>query len=348
MPDAELLGIGGLLPCVHAKIRDLVFEHGLNHVEVLRILASLFAVQTSEPTLRRVLDAKRIVTPRNHAPKHLGIDERHPKGLRRMGRRRKKARRFDLVLFDLELGCIIASVRGKDQKAARRLFEKASRRVDLSEVETITRDLCSAWDGEIHRVLDRGGKTVVVRVDDFHLVRHVMNEIYAKGFVGERQKLRKAGRTAEARELFLLRFAFRARRRKLKARDRKYGTARYARLRRLLDRNPRLKKLYQLKEAFLRLLERDATDPEFDRRYLRLVERAREMGLDKLADSLIRHSAFVLNAKLFHGGRHLPEPCLSRYRHAERRRRSFRTERSRDRWERAQLKSMILQRRRVA
>src|SRR5690606_2520760 len=53
MPDAELLGIGGLLPCVHAKIRDLVFEHGLNHVEVLRILASLFAVQTSEPTLRR-------------------------------------------------------------------------------------------------------------------------------------------------------------------------------------------------------------------------------------------------------------------------------------------------------
>jgi len=348
MPDTELLGIGRLLPAVHTKVRDLVFEHGLNHVEVVRILASLFAVNTSEPTVRRVLDAQRIVTPRKHAPKHLGIDERHPKGLRRKGRRQRKVRRFDLVLFDLELGCIIASVRGKDQRAARRLFEKAGRRVDLSQVETITRDLCSAWDAEIHRALDRDGRAVVVRVDDFHLVRHVLNEVYAKGFVGERQKLRKAGRTAEAREVFLLRFAFRARRRKLKARDRKYGTARDTRLRRLLDRNPRLRKLYQLKEAFLQLLERDATDPEFDQRYMRLVDRARAMRLNKLADSLIRHSEFVLNAKLFDGGRHLPEPCLSRYRHAERRRRSFRTEKSRDRWERAQLKSMILQRRRVA
>jgi len=197
-PDAPLLGIGRLLPAVHTKIRDLVFEHGLNHVEVVRILASLFAVQTSEPTVRRVLDAQRIVTPRNHAPKHLGIDERHPKGLRRKGRRPRKVRRFDLVLFDLELGCIIASVRGKDQKAARRLFEKAGRRVDLTQVESITRDLCSAWDEEIHRVLDWDGKAVV-RVDDFHLVRHVLNEVYAKGFVGERQKPRKAGRSGSGR-----------------------------------------------------------------------------------------------------------------------------------------------------
>lgn len=330
-PDAELDGRGGLLPAVTDLIRKLVLSLHLNNQDAVRILKALFHVETTEANVRRVLDDKRVRVPSHYAPKHLGIDERYPKGGRRRGKaRRKKA--GQLVLVDLDRGVLVASVRGIDARAAKRLFRVAQRRADLSHVETVTRDLCDDWDKVIFAALSQ---RVAITVDDFHLVRAVMRVIYGRAYVGERQRLRHDGKTAAARELFLNRHRFLKLRRRLLEDDKRNHTKKARKLAAVLRKYPHLRRLYYLKERFLALLDRNLSAADFQQELIHLIETAQRLKLSRLAKLLVRHSPFICAARQQPRPHYHPEQCHAIYRHIERRRKSFRTDRARARHERA-------------
>lgn len=334
---------GGTSWPVAEIVEHLSYEEGLNNLEIGRLLWSLYGVSLSEPSLRRILDDHQVRTPKEYAPVHLGIDEFFPKGQRRRRSRKQKAR---LMLLDLDLGVVIAQVRGVDQMAARRLLKKAKKRCDLSRVESVTRDLCEHWDAILHVELDRKNKRISVRVDRFHLVRNLINELYSKIYAPERMRLREEGHFRAARELFVNRYRFRKRRRRLLQEDERYGTTKVKKLDAMLERFPDIAELYELKEDIFRLLDLGPGKAKlFETRFYRVLRKAIHLGLHGLVDRLIRHQEAIEANILSPPTRMLPEQCFVSVRSAERRRKSFRTERSRERHYRAMLRSAIRERR---
>lgn len=336
---------GSVSPAVLDAAEYLSLEEDQNNVEIQRLLWSLFGVDVSEPTIRRLLCLQQVRTPREYSPVHLGIDEYFPKG---QSRRKGRKGRVRLMLLDLDLGVTIASVRGQDRGAARRLIARARRRCDLSRVESVTRDLCDIWDDILHEELDTFERAVSIRVDRFHLVRNLLNELYTKVYASERMLLRDCGRFREARELFVNRYRFRKRRSRLMADDKKYGTNKTGKLDLMLYKYPIIKDLYNLKEGIFKLLDLGPGDGRhFERLFNKVLGKALSFSLHGLADRLRRHKRAIKESILNDPPPMLPEQCFVRLRAAERRRKSFRTERSRDRYYRAKLRSAILARRQV-
>jgi hypothetical protein len=334
---------GGTSWPVEEIVQYLFYEASFNNLEICRLIWSLYGVELTEPSLRRILDDHQVRTPQVYAPKHLGIDEFFPKGQSKRRSRKKRAR---LMLLDLDLGVVIAQVRGLDKKAAYRLMKKAKKRCDLSQVQSVTRDLCEHWDPILHAELDRKDKRISIRVDRFHLVRNLVNELYTKIYAPERMRLREEGYLREARELFVNRYRFRKRRARLQAIDARYGTVKVKKLDAMLDRFPEIKALYKLKEAIFKLLDLGPGDEKiFEDRFYRILKKAIELGLHGLVDRLIRHQDAIEANILSPPTRMLPEQCFVSVRAAERRRKSFRTERSRDRYYRATLRSAIREQR---
>jgi len=250
------------------------------------------------------------------------------------------------MLLDLDLGVVIASVRGQDRQAARRLLAKAKKRCDLAHVESVTRDLCDIWDFALHEELDREGQPVSIRVDRFHLVRNLINELYTKIYASERMLLRDCGQYREARQLFVNRYRFRKRRSRLIADDEKYGTNKTGKLDTMLSRFPLIAEFYELKERIFELIDLGPGEEQrFHRLFHQVVGDALSMGLRGLADRLMRHRKAIRENILNDPPATLPEQCFVKIRAAERRRKSFRTERSRKRYFRAKLKMAVLARR---
>jgi hypothetical protein len=321
-------------------VEHLSFEESMNNLEIKRLLWTLFGVEVTEPTLRRILKDHQVRTPQDYAPGHLGIDEYFPKG---QSKRKSRKRRARLMLLDLDLGVVIAQVRGLDKKAALRLFQKAKRRCDLSRVKTVTRDLCEHWDGIICEQL---GRKVSIRVDRFHLIRNLINELYTKIYAPERMQLREEGYLREARELFVNRYRFRKRRSRLIADDEKYGTAKVKKLDAMLMKFPHIAELYELKEDIFELLDLGPGDGrEFNRRFRDVLNKAIEFNLIGLVQRLNRHRAAIRSNILKPPTPMLPEQCFVSIRASERRRKGFRTEYSRERYYRAMLRSAIRQQR---
>jgi hypothetical protein len=336
---------GGVSPSVLDVVEQLALEEDQNNLEVGRLLWMLFGVSVSEPTLRRLVSFRQVRTPQKYAPVHLGIDEYFPKG---QSRRKGRKGRVRLMLLDLDLGVVIASVRGQDRGAARRLLDKAKRRCDLSRVKSVTRDLCDIWDGVLHDELDTEDGPVSIRVDRFHLVRNLINELYTKVYASERMLLRDCGRFREARLLFVNRYRFRKRRSRLEAYDDKFGTNKAGKLDVMLSRYPLIADLYDLKERIFKLMDLGPGDGRrFQRHFQQVVGGALSLGLQGLADRLRRHRKAIRENILNDPPATLPEQCFVKIRAAERRRKSFRTERSRSRYYRAKLRSAILARRQV-
>lgn len=252
------------------------------------------------------------------------------------------------MLLDLDLGVVIAQTRGMDKNAFRRLLKKAKRRCDLSRVVSVTRDLCSSWDGVLRAELDRKGKRIFIRVDRFHLVRNLINELYKKVYAPERMRLREEQRYREARELFVNRFRFRKRRDRLVAVDERYGTAKVKKLDAMLERFPDIEALYELKEDIFALLDLGPGSGDlFEKRFNRILRKAIQFNLHGLVDRLIRHKDAIKANLLNEPTPMLPEQCFVAVRAAERRRKSFRSERSRERHYRAMLRSAIQARKRA-
>jgi len=334
---------GKVGPAVLDIVEHLGFEEDHNNLEIRRLLFSLFGVDVSEPTLRRLLSFRRVRTPQKYSPVHLGIDEYFPKGQSRRWGRKGRVR---LMLLDLDLGVTIASVRGQDRKAARRLIVKAKKRCDLSQVRSVTRDLCDIWDDILHEELDREDRPVSIRVDRFHLIRNLIKELYTKVYASERMALRDHGLYKEARELFVNRYRFRKRRSRLIADDERYGTNKARKLDLMLWKYPLIKDLYVLKEQIFELLDLGPGDGRlFNQLFHKVVGRALSFNLVGLAKRLRRHRKAIRDCILKEPPPMLPEQCFVKLRAAERRRKSFRTERSRDRHYRAKLRSAILARR---
>lgn len=334
---------GNVASSVLDVAEHLSLEEDHNNLEVGRLLWMLFGVSVSEPTLRRLLCLRQVRTPQKYSPVNLGIDEYFPKG---QSRRKGRKGRVRLMLLDLDLGVTIASVRGQDRGAARRLLVKAKERCDLSNVESVTRDLCDIWDGVLHEELDTEAGPVSIRVDRFHLVRNLINELYTKVYANERMLLRDCGRFREARLLFVNRYRFRKRRSRLMADDDKYGTNKTGKLDVMLSRYPLIADLYELKERIFELMDLGPGDGRrFQRLFHRVVGDALSMGLSGLAERLRRHRKAIRENILNDPPATLPEQCFVKIRAAERRRKSFRTERSRNRYYRAKLRSAILARR---
>jgi hypothetical protein len=332
-------------PAVLDVAEHLGIEEDQNNLEVQRLLWSLFGVNVSEPTLRRLLCLRQVRTPQEYSPVHLGIDEYFPKG---QSRRKGRKGRVRLMLLDLDLGLTIASVRGQDRKAACRLIAKAKSRCELSRVKSVTRDLCDIWDNILHEELDTWDRAVSIRVDRFHLVRNLINELYTKVYASERMFLRDCGRFREARELFVNRYRFRKRRSRLIADDEKYGTNKARKLDLMLFKYPLIADLYELKEDIFKLLDQGPGDGKcFHRLFHQVAGKALSFNLTGLASRLKRHKKAIRDCILKEPPPMLPEQCFVRLRAAERRRKSFRTERSRDRYYRAKLRSAILARRQV-
>jgi hypothetical protein len=326
-------------------VTHLSYEEGQNNLEISRLLWSLYGVSVSEPSLRRMLDDHQVRTPQDYAPKHLGIDEFFPKG---QSNRRGRKHRARLMLLDLDLGVVIAQVRGLDKQAAYRLLQKAKKRCDLSQVESVTRDLCEHWDAVLHSELDQKDHRVSIRVDRFHLVRNLINELYTKIYAPKRMQLREEGYMHAARELFVNRYRFRKRRSRLKADDDRFGTVKVKKLDTMLDRFPDIRKLYELKEDIFDLLDLGPGDEKrFEKHFYRILQKAIRFQLHGLVDRLIRHQAAIEANILSPPTPMLPEQCFVSVRAAERRRKSFRTERSRERYYRARLKAAILLQREV-
>jgi hypothetical protein len=276
----------------------------------------------------------------------LGIDEFFPKGQSKRRRRKKRGR---LMLLDLDLGVVIAQTRGVDKDAARRLLKKAKRRSDLSRVVSVTRDLCSSWDTVLHAELDQGEeKRITIRVDRFHLVRNLINELYTKIYAPTRMDLREKGQTRKAKELFRNRFRFRKRRDRLVKEDERYGTVKVKKLDAMLEKFPEIAELYDLKEEIFTLLDLGPGDEDqFDERFDWILRKAIQLKLEGLVDRLIRHRE-AIESNLFNDPTPmLPEQCFVAVRAAEKRRKSFRTERSRERYYRAMLRSAILRQRKA-
>jgi len=334
---------GSVSDAVLDVVELLGHEEDHNNLEVRKLLWRLYGVDVSEPTVRRLLDCRQIRTPQKYAPVNLGIDEYFPKG---QSRRTGRKGRVRLMLLDLDLGVVIASVRGQDRKAARRLLAKAKKRCDLSHVESVTRDLCDIWDYVLHEELDRETGSVSIRVDRFHLVRNLINELYTKVYASERMLLRDCGQYREARQLFVNRFRFRKRRSRLMADDEKYGTNKTGKLDAMLSRFPLISELYGLKERIFELMDLGPGEGKrFHRLFHQVVGEALSMGLRGLADRLRRHRKAIRENILNDPPATLPEQCFVKIRAAERRRKSFRTERSRKRYYRANLKMAVLARR---
>jgi hypothetical protein len=324
---------------------DLATEEDHNTLEIQRELWRLFGVDISEPSLRRVLSCRQVRTPQDYAPENLGIDEHYPKG---QSRRTAQKKRVRLMLLDLDLGVVIASVRGKDRDAARRLIATARKRCDLSRVKSVTRDLCDIWDPVLHEELDREDGPVSIRVDRFHLVRNLINELYTKVYASERMLLRDCGRLREARRLFVNRYRFRKRRSRLLADDEKYGTNKAGKLDRMLQDFPLIAGLYDLKEKIFELMELGPADGRrFQQLFNEVIRDALHLQLDGLVDRMRRHKDAIRENILNEPPAILPEQCFVACRAAERRRKAYRTERSRDRYYRAKLRSAILERRRA-
>jgi len=321
------------------------YEANQNNLEIGRLLWSLYGVDLSEPSIRRVLNDHQVRTPRDYTPTHLGIDEFFPKG---QNKRRSRKRRVRLMLLDLDLGVVIAQVRGLDKQAAYRLIQKAKRRCNLSQVKSVTRDLCERWDSVLHAELDRKGHRISIRVDRFHLVRNLINELYTKIYAPKRMRLREEEYFHAARQLFVNRYRFRKRRDRLMADDKRYGTVKVRKLDAMLERFPDIAALYELKEDIFELLDLGPGDEKvFEVRFNRILKKAIRFKLDGLVERLIRHQA-AIEANIFNPPtRMLPEQCFVSVRAAERRRKSFRTERSRERYYRAKLKSAIQEQREV-
>lgn len=326
-------------------VEHLSYEQGINNLELGRLLWSLFGVSLSEPSLRRILIDHQVRTPKEYAPIHLGIDEFFPKG---QSKRRSRKRRARLMLLDLDLGVVIAQVRGLDKNAALRLITKAKKRCDLSQVKSVTRDLCEHWDPILHAELDRRGHRISIRVDRFHLVRNLINELYTKIYAPTRMRLREEGYIRDARELFVNRYRFRKRRKRLVSDDDRFGTVKVKKLDAMLDHFPDIKALYGLKEDIFKLLDLGPGDAKrFEVRFYRILKKAIKLGLHGLVDRLIRHQSAIEANILSPPTRMLPEQCFVSVRAAERRRKSFRTEKSRERYYRAMLRSAIRDQREV-
>lgn len=326
-------------------VQHLAYEEGPNNLEILRLLWSLYGVALSEPSLRRILDDYQVRTPQSYAPEQVGIDEFFPKG---QSKRRSRKKRGRLMLLDLDLGVVIAQTRGVDKRAAKRLLKKAKMRCDLSRVVSVTRDLCSSWDHVLHAELDRKGKRISIRVDRFHLIRNLINELYTKIYAPTRMRLREEGRLREARELFLNRFRFRKRRDRLEKDDERYRTVKIKKLDAMLERFPEIAKLYELKEDIFKLLDLGPGQADlFDTRFDLILRKAIHFKLNGLVDRLIRHREAIEANILNEPTPMLPEQCFVAVRAAERRRKCFRSERSRERYYRAMLRSAIRERRKV-
>lgn len=334
---------GGVCMVVAEIVEHFSYDTNLNNLEIERLLWDLYGVNLSEPSLRRIQNDHQVRTPQHYAPVNLGIDEFFPKG---QSKRKSRKRRARLMLLDLDLGVVIASVRGLDNLAASRLFKKAKRRADLSKVESVTRDLCEHWDKAIHEYLDRDHFKVQVRVDRFHLIRNLIGELYKKIYAPNRMMLRESGNTREARELFVNRYCFRKRREHLEEEDKRYGTSKVKKLDAMLSRFPDIAALYDLKEEIFKLLDLGLDDGEqFNDHFYNVLKKAIHFGLHGLVDRLIRHQSAIEANILSPPTRMLPEQCFVSVRAAERRRKGFRTERSRERFYRAQLRSAIQARR---
>lgn len=324
---------------VSEMVTHLSYQKDLNNLEIGRLLWSLYGVDLSEPSLRRTLNDHPVRTPQGYTPKHLGLDEFFPKGQQKRYGRKRRAR---LMLLDLDLGVVIAQVKGLGGQAAFRLLKKAKRRCDLSQVESVTRDLCEHWDGILHAELDRKDHRISIRVDRFHLVRNLINELYTKIYAPKRMRLREEKHFHAARQLFVNRYRFRKRRDRLVADDKRYGTVKVKKLDAMLDRFPDISALYELKEDIFELLDLGPGDGKlFEKRFHRILKKAIRFKLHGLVDRLIRHQAAIEAHILSPPTRMLPEQCFVSVRAAERRRKSFRTERSRERYYRAKLKSAI-------
>jgi len=336
---------GGVSLAVAEIVEHLSYEEFLNNLEIKRLIWSLYGVDLSEPSIRRIQNDHQVRTPQHYAPVNLGIDEFFPKGQSKRKSRKRKAR---LMLLDLDLGVVIASVRGLDNAAAIRLFKKAKKRCDLSQVKSITRDLCENWDKAIHDHLDRKDYEVQVRVDRFHLVRNLMGELYSKVYAPKRMKMRDEGYIREARELFVNRYRFRKRRDRLIEDDKRYRTSKVKKLDAMLDHFPDIAALYELKEDIFEFLDLGPDDQDiFESRFHWILNKAVKFNLSGLVDRLIRHQVAIEANILSPPTRMLPEQCFVSVRAAEKRRKCFRTERSRERYYRARLRSAIQDRRRV-
>ena len=336
---------GGVTWPVAETVLHLAYEENQNNLDIKSLLWTLYGVEISEPTLRRILDDHQVRTPQDYAPVHLGIDEHFPKG---QSKRKKRKQRSRLMLLDLDLGVVIAQVHGVDKEAARRLINKARKRCDLSRVKSVTRDLCVTWDSVLYAELNRPSFRVEIRVDRFHLVRNVINELYTKIYAPLRMSLREDQRFKEARMLFLNRFRFRKRRDRLVEDDERLGTVKVKKLDTMLNRFPEIADLYQLKEDFFKLMDLEPHEEELiDKRFEQILRKAIALNLHGLVDRLIRHREVIENNIKSVPTHMLPEQCFVALRAAERRRKSFRTDRSRERYCRARLRSAIRARRRA-
>ncbi len=311
-------------------IRRLWVRHGQNNCWIVRFLADEYCLHISEATIRRIATAAATLLPWRYAPKHLGIDEIYPKGINRARGRGRKPTRARVALLDLDTGTVLAIARGKDRKAAEALLAWASIRYDLSRVETVTRDLNLAWDVVLHRHLDRPGQPIVIRVDRFHLVRNLIKVIY-RLYTEERTRLREEGRKVASKQIFRNRYRFRKRRSRLEKNDRLHHTVGVRKLEAMLAQNPKLRELYELKELIYQLVDLEPDQiGEFPDLLARICRLARDLGVKGLVDRLARHGSFIQNNLVSQSTHYLPEQCFVPYRAAERVRKSFRTDRSRE------------------